>query len=116
MSSANRELTPSPKLPAEVVGFDWGGRSAALGSSLHAVAELVVRQPNYLAAFASLWSSQGLDDGKRWARWRVIHARAPWLPDAVVAEDFAFYGRRLTGAEQITKVGYPTKWLDCSKL
>jgi len=77
------------ELRADAVGLDWAGRLAALGSSPRAVADLVVRPPDHLAALASLWSGEDLDDGKCWAHRRVILARAPWLPDALVAEDFA---------------------------
>ena len=84
----------------EAPGFDWSGWVQALGSSTDAAAELVVRQPDYLTAFAALWASEDIEDWKRWLRWRVIHARAAVLTDDVVAEDFAFYGRTLTGAEQ----------------
>ncbi len=89
------------ELQAEGVGFDWAGWVTALGSTPEAVAELVVRQPDYLTAFAALWGSENLDDWKRWARWRLIRARAQWLTDDLVAADFEFYGRTLTGAEQI---------------
>jgi putative endopeptidase len=89
------------ELQAEGVGFDWAGWVTALGSTPEAVAELVVRQPDYLTAFAALWGSEDLDDWKRWARWRLIRARAQWLTDDLVAADFEFYGRTLTGAEQI---------------
>jgi len=89
------------ELQAEGVGFDWAGWVTALGSTPEAVAELVVRQPDYLTAFAALWDSEDLEDWKRWARWRLIRARASWLTDAIVAADFDFYGRLLTGAEQI---------------
>lgn len=88
-------------LQTDAPGFDWAGWVGALGSTPDAVAELVVRQPDYLTAFASLWRSEDFDDWKLWARWRLIHARAGILTGALVAEDFAFYGRALTGAEQI---------------
>ncbi len=88
-------------LQAEGVGFDWVGWVTALGGTSEQVAELVVRQPDYLTAFAALWGSEDLEDWKRWARWRLIRARAPWLTDAIVAADFDFYGRLLTGTEQI---------------
>ncbi|MGO9350153.1 MAG: M13 family metallopeptidase [Mycobacterium sp.] len=88
-------------LQAEGVGFDWVGWVTALGGTPEQVAELVVRQPDYLSAFAALWGSEDLEDWKRWARWRLIRARAPWLTDAIVAADFDFYGRLLTGTEQI---------------
>ncbi len=88
-------------LRTEGAGFDWAGWVTALGGTPTSVAEVVVRQPDYLTAFAALWDGEGFADWQRWARWRVIRARAPWLTDDVVAADFDFYGRLLTGAEQI---------------
>ncbi len=88
-------------LATQGAGFDWAGWVGALGSTPEAFAEVVVRQPDYLTAFAALWESEDFEDWKRWARWRVIRARAPWLADDVVAADFDFYGRLLTGAQQI---------------
>lgn len=89
------------ELQTDAVGFDWTGWVTALGGTPDALAELVVRQPDYLTAFAALWESVDLDAWKSWARWRVIRARAPWLTDDLIAADFDFYGRLLTGAEQI---------------
>jgi predicted metalloendopeptidase len=88
-------------LPAEAPGFDWAGWVAALGTTPEAVAEIVVRQPDYLTAFAAAWSGEDLEVWKGWLSWRVIHARAALLTDDLVAEDFGFYGRLLTGAEEI---------------
>ncbi|OIN80022.1 M13 family metallopeptidase [Mycobacterium malmoense] len=89
------------ELQTDAVGFDWTGWVTALGGTPDALVELVVRQPDYLTAFAALWESVDLDAWKSWARWRVIRARAPWLTDDLIAADFDFYGRLLTGAEQI---------------
>jgi putative endopeptidase len=88
-------------LPEEAPGFDWVGWVTALGTSPDTAAELVVRQPDYLTAFAALWASADIEDWKQWLRWRLIHARAFLLTDDLVAEDFAFYGRTLSGTEQI---------------
>jgi putative endopeptidase len=88
-------------LSEQAPGFDWSGWVHGLGSSPDAVAELIVRQPDYLTAFAALWASEDIEDWKRWLRWRLIHARALLLTDDVVVEDFAFYGRTLSGTEQI---------------
>jgi putative endopeptidase len=88
-------------LPAEAPGFDWAGWVEALGTTPDKVAEVVVRQPDYLTAFAAAWSGEDFEDWKAWARWRLIHARAGLLTDDLVAEDFAFYGRRLSGTEEI---------------
>ncbi|MEZ0339068.1 M13 family metallopeptidase [Mycobacterium sp. pV006] len=88
-------------LTAEAPGFDWTGWFTALGATTEQAAEVVVRQPDFLTAFASLWSSEPLEDWKNWLRWRVIRARASLLTDDVVAADFEFYGRRLSGTEEI---------------
>ncbi|MGZ4576550.1 MAG: M13 family metallopeptidase [Mycobacterium sp.] len=88
-------------LQTEGKGFDWTGWANALGGTPRNFAELIVRQPDYLTAFAALWAGGDLGDWKDWARWRVIRARASWLTDELVAADFDFYGRLLTGAEQI---------------
>ncbi|MDV6248310.1 peptidase M13, partial [Rhodococcus opacus] len=40
-------------------------------------------------------------DWKAWAVWRVLRARAPYLSEAFVDENFAFYGRTLTGTQEI---------------
>ncbi|APE19318.1 peptidase M13 [Mycobacterium sp. WY10] len=88
-------------LPTEAPGFDWAGWVGALGTSPDVVAELVVRQPDYLTAFAELWSSHDFADWQDWARWRLINARAAYLTDAVVEANFDFYGRTLSGTEQI---------------
>ena len=88
-------------LPADAPGFDWAGWVRALGTTPDAVAEVVVRQPDYLTAFGAAWSGESLDDWKSWLRWRLIKARAFLLTDDLVAEEFAFYGRRLSGTEEI---------------
>lgn len=88
-------------LPDDAPGFDWTGWLTAVGGSPDTAAELVVRQPDYLSSFAALWAGEQFSDWQLWARWRLIHARAGILTEALVAEDFAFYGRRLSGTEQI---------------
>ena len=89
------------ELPTEAPGFDWAGWVTAMGTTPESAAEVVVRQPDFLTEFAALWAGQDIEDWKRWARWRLIHARASLLTDELVAEDFDFYGRTLSGTESI---------------
>lgn len=89
------------ELRDESLGFDWNGWATALGAGVENLAEVIVRQPDYLRTFAELWRNEDLEVWKSWARWRLIRARASWLTDELVAADFDFYGRLLTGAEQI---------------
>lgn len=65
------------------------------------VKEVVVRQPSFTEGLASLLASEKLDAWKDWLTWRVIHAGAPFLPDAFVQENFAFYGAVLSGTEEL---------------
>ncbi len=103
------DLTYNLRTFAEVIdeapGFDWTGWLSGLGvqpsGEKAGPTEFVVRQPDYLTGFAALWATERLEDWKNWARWRVIHARAALLTDELIDEDFAFYGRRLSGTEEI---------------
>ncbi|MGK2880507.1 MAG: M13 family metallopeptidase [Mycobacterium sp.] len=88
-------------LAVEAPGFDWAAWVTAFGATPEQASEVVVRQPDYLTAFASLWRSVGLEDWKRWLRWRLVHSRAAFLTDDLVAENFAFYGQLLSGTEEI---------------
>src|ERR1700743_3696052 len=89
------------ELSSEAKGFDWATWLHGVGASNEQAAEMVVGQPDALVAFAALWDSEGLEDWKRWLRWRLISGRASLLTDALVDENFAFYGRTLSGTEQL---------------
>jgi len=88
-------------LVADHAGFDWSGWVTAAGAAVDQWAEVVVRQPSFVDTFTALWTRESLDDWKAWAAWRVLRARAPYLTEAVVEENFDFYGRTLTGAQEI---------------
>jgi putative endopeptidase len=89
------------QLRSEATGFDWALWLHGLGAAADDAAEVVVRQPDALTAFAALWEKADLEDWKRWLRWRVISGRASLLGDDLVDENFAFYGRTLSGTEQL---------------
>ncbi|MBL1073208.1 M13 family metallopeptidase [Nocardia sp. 2] len=98
-------LTTFEALAAENPEFDWTAWTSALAEGVEAsgpelFAELIVRQPDYVRTFARLWAAEDLDDWKAWAAWRVVKARAAYLTDDLVEENFGFYGRTLTGAPE----------------
>ncbi|WP_298208384.1 M13-type metalloendopeptidase [Ferrimicrobium sp.] len=72
-----------------------------LGAPDDALAEVVLRQPSFLEGLARLFTDDHLDAWKDWLTWRVIHASAPYLPEAFVQENFSFYGKVLTGTDQL---------------
>jgi putative endopeptidase len=86
------ELTP---------GLDWSAWLLAAGVPESAFEQVVVSQPSYLTAAAEALRDVELEQWKEWLSWRVIHNAAPLLSSAFVNENFAFYGRRLTGAPEL---------------
>ncbi|WP_328711515.1 M13 family metallopeptidase [Nocardia salmonicida] len=98
-------LTTFADLVAEHPEFDWAAWVSGVATGLDRdgedlFAELVVRQPDYLRAFATAWAEVPRADWQAWAAWQVLHARAGFLTDEIVEEYFDFYGRTLTGAEE----------------
>jgi putative endopeptidase len=78
-------------------GFNWDTWLAALGARPDRVGELVVRQPSFVAEAARLWAERPLEQWRAWLAVRTASACAEYLNEAVVAEDFDFYGRTLSG-------------------
>ena len=60
-----------------------------------------MREPSFAEAFAALWASEPLEDWKAWLGYHVISDRAPYLSDDLVEANFDFYGRTLTGAQEL---------------
>jgi putative endopeptidase len=81
-----------------------GEKAELLGAWLEALdvpaasfAEVVVRQPSFLEGLAPLLTADRLDAWRNWLQWQVIRSSAPYLHAEVVAANFDFYGKTLTG-------------------
>ncbi len=99
------DLTYNPltlgALTERAPGFDWRAWAMALGAPAGAMDQLVVREPSYAETFASLWVSEPVADWQAWLAYRVVSARAPYLTEELVEANFDFYGRTLTGAQEL---------------
>lgn len=82
-------------------GFDWRAWAAALGAPAGSLEDVVVREPDFARGFAGLWSSEPLADWQLWMVYHLVTARAPYLSDEVVEANFDFYGRVLSGAQEV---------------
>ncbi len=82
-------------------GFDWRAWALALGAPEGSLDDVVVREPGYAAGFAALWQSEPLEDWKLWMVYHLVSARAPYLTDELVEANFDFYGRTLSGAQEV---------------
>jgi len=87
-------------LDALIPEFDWSAWLAAVEIPESAFAEVVVRQPSYFTGLGRALVEVPLADWKIWLSWRVVHSAASLLSKPFVEENFAFYGRTLTGAPQ----------------
>jgi len=65
------------------------------------IENLNVAVPEFFKALDSLINTTSLDDWKSYLTWHVVHAQAPLLPRAFVSENFEFFGKFLTGAQEL---------------
>ncbi|WP_456844030.1 M13 family metallopeptidase [Cellulomonas sp. P5_C6] len=89
------------ELAERAPGFDWSSWVLALGAPAGSFDRIVVREPSFAEAFAGLWVSEPLADWQAWLTYHVISDRAPYLSDQLVQANFDFYGRTLTGAQEV---------------
>ena len=82
-------------------GFDWTAYLAGLGADESALPAVIARQPSYLTAMGAALREVDIATWQDWLRWRLVHARAPYLSSAFVDENFDFYGRTLSGIPQL---------------
>jgi putative endopeptidase len=81
--------------------FSWDSWLAGVGAPAGAFDEVVVRQPSFVAAAARQWAERPLAQWQAWLAIRTASAFAEYLSEAVVQEDFDFYGRTLSGTPQL---------------
>jgi len=79
--------------------FTWKEYFATVGSP--SFDSLDVSVPDFVKGMNQLVASNNLEDIKTYLRWQTVHHSAPLLPKAFVDENFAFYGKTLTGAKEI---------------
>ena len=80
-------------------GMDWDAYFAAAGVS--GQSEFIVWQPSAVTGTAALVGSESIELWKDYLRFHLVERYAAVLPKAVAAEDFAFYGKILSGMQQM---------------
>jgi putative endopeptidase len=60
-----------------------------------------VSWPDFFKTVNGLVQSTSLDDWKTYLKWHLLHSEVPVLPTAFLKENFDFYGKTLTGAQQM---------------
>ncbi len=62
---------------------------------------LNVSVPDFVKGMNQTVQTASLDDIKTYLRWHAVHSGAQLLPTPFVEENFAFFGKTLTGAKQL---------------
>ncbi|MCL1900277.1 MAG: peptidase M13 [Promicromonosporaceae bacterium] len=93
--------TSLEQLMVEAPGFDWPAFADRIGLTDAAKGKLIACQPSYLTGVAALGMSEPIDAWKFWAAFHLISSYAPYLSDQFVEANFAFYGRVLSGTQEV---------------
>jgi putative endopeptidase len=78
--------------------FQWQLYFTKVG--LPSLASLNVVAPGFFKAMNEELNKESLADWKVYLRWHLVHADAPFLPSALLNENFAFYGKTLRGQQE----------------
>jgi putative endopeptidase len=95
-------VAKDPAIPWDVYFTQSGLAPASSGSgkNLIPLTYAIVGQPEFFDAVNKLVQQQPLADWKVYLRWHLLHNSAPYLHRAVEEENFAFFGKELSGQEQ----------------
>ncbi len=86
--------------------FVWKQYLAA--AQAPAFASLDVSDPGFFTGLDESLKNLSLDDLKTYLRWSLVHGSAAMLPKRFVDEDFAFFGKKLGGQQELK-----ARWKRC---
>lgn len=96
---ANYHKVDRADLSVTAPGFDWERYFAGIGLPA-SEKTLVLRQPDYLAAFAALSREIPASQWRTLLTWRALGSLSSYLPKAFEDESFAFYGTTMSGRKE----------------
>ncbi len=94
-------LVTRDDLQALAPTFDWASWSAGAKVPDPVIAEVVIGQPSFLEGLETLLVEDELESWKDWLRWQVVRSGSPYLSSAFVNANFEFYGRTLSGTDEL---------------
>ena len=81
--------------------FNWELWMGAAEVPTHVLKNVVLRQPSFFEGISALLGSYDAVAWSSWLTWQTISGAAPYLHEALVNENFAFYGTVLSGTPQL---------------
>jgi predicted metalloendopeptidase len=90
---------PLNQLSRLAPGYDWTTwlNDTGIGGKVDYV---IVSQPSFITGFNKLLNKTPLSTWKVYFQWQVLHANAPYLAKDFALENFAFYGKVLSGIDE----------------
>ena len=79
--------------------FNWHHYFALLGNP--EPGDLNLNQPDFIKAVDTLLTVIPVDHWKQYLRWNLINSTAPYLNSVFVNQNFQFYGKALSGTEEM---------------
>ena len=62
---------------------------------------VIVQQPSFFEGLGTILAGFDLDAWKAWLKWHIISGAAPYLSDDFTNENFAFFGKTLSGTPEL---------------
>ncbi len=62
---------------------------------------VIVQQPSFFEGLGTILASFDLEAWKAWLKWHIISGAAPYLSDDFSKENFAFFGKTLSGTPEL---------------
>ncbi|HEX8952985.1 MAG TPA: M13 family metallopeptidase, partial [Polyangia bacterium] len=88
----------------------WSWKTYLKEMGVPEVTQLNVTSPEFFAALNKMLTTTPMTEWKTYVRWHLVHSAAPTLSKAFVDENFAFYGKTLSGTAELEP-----RWKRCTK-
>ena len=89
------------QVKALMSAFDWDLYLTAGEIPAVVLDSVIVQQPSFFEGLNSILANFDADAWKAWMKWHIISGAAPYLSDELVNENFAFYGKTLSGTPEL---------------
>ncbi|MGN6598733.1 MAG: M13 family metallopeptidase [Actinomycetes bacterium] len=98
---ATYNLLTREELVRQAPGIPWQTWLDGFGADATILDEVIVAQPSFFAALGDLLVDAELPAWRHWLTYHLVSAAAPYLSHDLVSANFDFYGRTLTGAQEL---------------
>ncbi len=88
----------------------WNWKAYLKEMGIPEVTQINVYSPDYFAALNKMLTATPVAEWKPYLKWHMVHNLAPTLSKAFVDENFAFYGKTLSGTAEIEP-----RWKRCTR-